>query len=260
MSFSRNIEFHDVFPQGWRATVRPYLQQGAEGNPGGEACRSRYTQDRSRYATVSDQDEAAIKEIVKRDFGPKIFPFARCMKDDVKRSIDCRVKNIVMEVSTSDHLLKYAYKWTPEKAIELSIESTLYARDNGMYVCFFTIDGTRTGIDEYLDLIEKIVKEGHKDELTVVDTMGGLHTHAVPFLIKKVKERIPNKPIGIHFHDDFGRGIASVNVYLDMIGVQIDDNDKKLEMVGMIKKKAFEKSGLLTLDEFKDIAHKVLDR
>jgi hypothetical protein len=31
-------------------------------------------------------------------------------------------------------------------------------------------------------------------------------------------------------------------------------------MVGMIKKKAYEKSGLLTLDEFKEIAHKVLDR
>jgi isopropylmalate/homocitrate/citramalate synthase len=34
---------------------------------------------------VSAQDEAAIKEIVKRNLGPEIFAFARCMKEDVKR-------------------------------------------------------------------------------------------------------------------------------------------------------------------------------
>ena len=129
------------------------------------------------------------------------------MKDDVKRALDCGVKSIVMEVPTSDHLLKYAYRWEVQKAIDVSIESTLYARDNGMYVSFFTIDGTRTGIDEYLDLIELIAENGHMDELTVVDTMGGLMPQAVPFLIKKVKERISDKPIGIHFHD-FGLGAA----------------------------------------------------
>jgi hypothetical protein len=110
---------------------------------------------------VSDQDEGAIKEIVRRNLGPEIFAFARCMKDDVKRALDCGVKSIVMEVPTSDHLLKYAYRWEVQKAIDVSIESTLYARDNGMYVSFFTIDGTRTGIDEYLDLIELIAENGY---------------------------------------------------------------------------------------------------
>jgi len=33
------------------------------------------------------------------------------------------------------------------------------------------------------------------NELTVVDTFGGLNPHAVPYLIKKVKERINDKPI-----------------------------------------------------------------
>ena len=163
---------------------------------------------------VSEQDEAAIREIVRRNLGPKIFAFARCMRNDIKRALDCGVKNIVMEVPTSDHLLKYAYKWTAQKAIDLSIDATLYARDNGMYVSFFTIDGTRTDIDEYLDLIGKIASEGHMDELTIVDTMGGLNPHAIPFLVKRVKERIPDKPIGIHFHDDYG--LASANTIIGL--------------------------------------------
>ena len=35
---------------------------------------------------VSPSDEAAIKEIVKRNLGPQIFAFSRCMVDDVKRA------------------------------------------------------------------------------------------------------------------------------------------------------------------------------
>src|ERR1700756_747428 len=34
---------------------------------------------------VSPSDQSAIKEIVKRNLGPQIFAFSRCMVDDVKR-------------------------------------------------------------------------------------------------------------------------------------------------------------------------------
>ncbi|MDD3850828.1 MAG: pyruvate carboxyltransferase, partial [Firmicutes bacterium] len=46
------------------------------------------------------------------------------------------------------------------------------------------------------------------DALAAVDTFGGLNPHAIPYLIKKTKERI-NKPIEVHFHDDYGLGSAN---------------------------------------------------
>ena len=57
---------------------------------------------------VSPPDEAAIKEIVKRDLGPEIFCFSRCMVDDVKRAVDCGVRGIVMEIPASAHLIEHA--------------------------------------------------------------------------------------------------------------------------------------------------------
>ena len=36
---------------------------------------------------VSPSDEAAIREIVKRNLGPEIFAFSRCMVEDVKREL-----------------------------------------------------------------------------------------------------------------------------------------------------------------------------
>ena len=158
---------------------------------------------------VSPQDAAAITEIVKRNFGPQIFSFARCMKEDVKRSVDCGVKAIVMEVPASEHILQYAYKWDLERAVALSVEATQYAKAQGLYTVFFPIDGSRADMQWFLDLIERVATEGHMDALVCVDTFGGLAPSACGYLIRKIKERIPTKPIEVHFHDDFGIGAAN---------------------------------------------------
>ncbi len=157
---------------------------------------------------VSEHDEAAIREIVKRDLPAEIFAFARCMKEDVKRAVDLGVEGIIVEIPSSGHVIKYAYQWPLEKAIDLSIEATQYAKENGLYTVFFPIDASRAEIDWFLDLIVKVATEGHMDALGVVDTFGGLAPHTVKYLVKKIKERI-DKPLEAHFHDDFGMGAAN---------------------------------------------------
>ena len=157
---------------------------------------------------VSPSDQAAIKEIVKRKLGPQIFAFSRCMVDDVKRAVDCGVSGVVMEVPSSQHIIQYAYKWPLEKAIDLSIESTAYAHQQGLEVVFFPIDFTRAEINWVLDLILRVAKEGHMDALALVDTFGVLAPHAIPYLVREVRKRI-NKRLEAHFHMDFGMGVAN---------------------------------------------------
>ena len=157
---------------------------------------------------VCRQDEEAIKEIIKRNLGPDIFVFARCTREDVLRAVDCGAKHIVVEIPASEHILKYAYRWELERAIDLSIEATLCAKENGLYTVFFPIDGSRAGMDWFLDLIVKVAAEGHMDALACVDTFGGLNPSASAYLIKSIKARI-NKPVEVHFHDDFGLGAAN---------------------------------------------------
>ncbi len=148
---------------------------------------------------VSPMDEAAIKEIVKRDLGSEIFCFTRCMVDDVKRAVDCGVRGIVIEIPASAHLIEQAYKWPLEKAIDLSIKATAFAKEQGLYTVFFTIDGTRTDVNWLLDLIDRVSKEGHMDAFTLVDTFGVLSPQGATYFTKKVKERV-SKPLEIHFH------------------------------------------------------------
>jgi len=209
MQFSPNIEFHDVSLRDGEQQAGLIFNKEEKIVLAEKLAELGIQRIEAGMPVVSDQDAEAIREILKRNLGPKIFAFARCMKEDVKRSVDLGIKNIVLEVPASDHIIEHASRWEFEKAIEVSIEATLYAKENGMYVSFFTIDGTRAEIDDYLTIVERVAAEGHMDELTVVDTFGGLNPHSVPYLIKKVKERVTDKPIGVHFHDDFGLGAAT---------------------------------------------------
>jgi isopropylmalate/homocitrate/citramalate synthase len=157
---------------------------------------------------VSPNDEAAIREIVKSDLDAEIFCFCRCMVNDVELAADCGVDGIVIEIPSSQHLIEKGYKWPLEKAVELSVKATSFAKEKGLYTVFFTIDATRSDINWLLDLVENVAKEGHMDAFTLVDTFGVMSPQATTYFTKRVKERI-SKPLEIHFHSDFGMGVAN---------------------------------------------------
>ena len=157
---------------------------------------------------VSPNDEAAIREIVKCNLDSEIFAFCRCMVNDVDLAADCGVDGIVIEIPASEHLLSQGYKWPLEKAIDLSIQATKHAKEKGLYTVFFTIDATRSDLKWLLGLIDQVATEGHMDAFTLVDTFGVVSPHAATYFTKKVKERV-SKPLEIHFHSDFGMGVAN---------------------------------------------------
>lgn len=163
---------------------------------------------------VSPRDEAAIREIVKRNLSSQIFCFCRCMVDDVKLAADCGVSGIVIEIPSSAHLIEQGYRWPLEKAVDLSIKATAFAKTQGLYTVFFTIDATRSDMSWLLDLVDRVASEGHMDAFTLVDTFGVLCPQAATYFTKAVKKRI-SKPLEIHFHSDFGMGVANtVNAVL----------------------------------------------
>ena len=158
---------------------------------------------------VSPQDEAAIKDIVQADLGPKVYAFARCMVDDVHKARDCGVSGVVVEIPSSGHIIERAYGWELDRAIKLSIEATLAAEEAGLDTVFFTIDSSRAEFDWYLDLVERVATEGHMDALALVDTFGGVSPQAIPVWVDEVRKRLPEVRLEAHFHDDFGLAVAN---------------------------------------------------
>jgi hypothetical protein len=61
------------------------------------------------FPSVSKRDFEAIKEIAHLGLSSKVVAFARCLKSDVDAALRCDVDGIMMEVPSSDHLIKYGY-------------------------------------------------------------------------------------------------------------------------------------------------------
>ena len=157
---------------------------------------------------VSPQDRAAISDIAALGLKAEIFGFARCIPSEVKVIKDCGCTGIVIEIPASDHMIKHGYGWPIERAMKASIETTLAAKEAGLYTVFFTIDSTRTELSRFLDICEQVATEGHMDALTMADTMGGTTPDAYAYVVKKVIERL-KKPVEAHCHMDFGLGVAN---------------------------------------------------
>ena len=157
---------------------------------------------------VSAQDKAAISDIAALGLKAEIFGFARCIPAEVKVIKQCGCKGIVIEIPASDHMIKYGYGWPIERAMKASIETTLAAKEAGLYTVFFTIDSTRTELSRFLDIVEQVATEGHMDSLSMADTMGVTTPDAYAHVVKKVIERL-KKPVEAHCHMDFGLGIAN---------------------------------------------------
>jgi len=157
---------------------------------------------------VSPQDRAAISDIAALGLKAEIFGFARCIPSEVKVVKECGCTGIVIEIPASDHMIQHGYGWPIERAMKASIETTLAAKEAGLYTVFFTIDSTRTELNRFLDICEQVATEGHMDALTMADTMGGTTPDAYAYVVKKVIERL-KKPVEAHCHMDFGLGVAN---------------------------------------------------
>src|SRR5712671_7426431 len=93
---------------------------------------------------VSPQDKAAIQDIAALGLNAEVFAFARCIPEEIKVVKDCGCKGVVVEIPVSDHMITNAYGWSVDRALKSSIDTTIAAREAGLYTVFFTIDATRT--------------------------------------------------------------------------------------------------------------------
>jgi isopropylmalate/homocitrate/citramalate synthase len=157
---------------------------------------------------VSEQDKAAIQDIAALGLKAEVFAFSRCIPEEIKVVKACGCSGVVVEIPASDHMIKNAYGWSVDRAMKASIDTTLAAREAGLYTVFFTIDATRTEVGRFLDIVDQVATEGHMDALTMADTVGGCTPDAIGHVVKKVIERL-KKPVEIHCHQDFGLGVAN---------------------------------------------------
>ena len=159
------------------------------------------------FPRVSPEDAEAIQLMQKAGVKAELWGFSRAVKADVDELVRLNLHYSVIEAPTSDIKLK-AYGITRDEVLRRIREAVSAARQAGITVAFFAVDGTRTDLD-FLKSVYMTALEAGAKEVVVVDTIGACGPEAAEFLTREVRGWVgSNVPVHWHGHNDFGMATA----------------------------------------------------
>ncbi len=207
-SFPKNIvHFYDTTLRDGEQTVGVVLSPQQKLEIARELDRMGVSRIEAGFPRVSPDDAAAIQLMQSAGIKAELWGFSRAVKADVEELVRLGLHYSVIEAPTSDIKLK-AYGISRDEVLRRVTEAVSFAKQNGIKVAYFAVDGTRTDL-EFLKRVYLTSLEAGAAEIVVVDTIGACGPEAAEFLVRQVREWIgPDIPLHFHGHNDFGMATA----------------------------------------------------
>ena len=159
------------------------------------------------FPRVSADDAEAIQLMLKAGLRAELWGFSRAVRADVQEVVRLGLQASVIEAPTSDIKLR-AYGISRDEVLTRVTDSVSFAKQNGIRVAFFAVDGTRTD-PEFLRKVYLASLQAGAAEVVVVDTIGACGPEAVEYLVRQVCQWVGSGvPVHFHGHDDFGMATA----------------------------------------------------
>jgi len=159
------------------------------------------------FPRVSVEDAEAIQLMQEASIKAELWGFSRAVKADVEELVRLNLRYTVIEAPVSEIKLK-AYGLSREEVLRLIRDAVSAAREAGITVAFFAVDGTRTDL-EFLRTVYLSALDAGAKELVVVDTIGACGPEAAEYLTRQVCEWAgKDVPVHFHGHNDFGMATA----------------------------------------------------
>jgi len=133
---------------------------------------------------------------------------ARGVISDIDAVLKTGAKGVHLVIPSSDLHLKYKLKKTREEILEITSDTTKYAKNHGLKVELSAEDATRSDLDFLTRMFKAGVAAG-ADRLCPCDTVGILIPEKTSELYSELKKRIRKVPLSVHCHDDFGLAVAN---------------------------------------------------
>jgi isopropylmalate/homocitrate/citramalate synthase len=159
------------------------------------------------FPRVSPEDAEAIRLMQKAEIKAELWGFSRAVKADVEELVRLGLRASVIEAPTSDVKLK-AYGIARDEVVRRITDAVGAAKQNGITVAFFAVDGTRTDLD-FLKRVYLSALEAGAKEIVVVDTIGACGPEAAEYVVSQVCSWVgKDVPVHWHGHNDFGMATA----------------------------------------------------
>jgi len=138
---------------------------------------------------------------------------ARGVIGDIDAVLKTGAVGVHLVIPSSDLHLEYKLKKSREEILEITENTTQYAKDHGLKVELSAEDATRSDLDFLTKMFKAGVAAG-ADRLCPCDTVGVLIPEKTSELFSELKKRLSNVPLSVHCHDDFGLAVANSIVAL----------------------------------------------
>jgi len=159
------------------------------------------------FPRVSAEDAEAIQLMLKANLKAELWGFSRAVRADVEELVRLGLRASIIEAPTSDIKLS-AYGISRDEVLRRVSDAVSFAKQNGITVAFFAVDGTRTDLD-FLKRVYLAAMDAGAKEIVVVDTIGACGPEAVEFLVREVCAWVGKEvPVHFHGHNDFGMATA----------------------------------------------------
>jgi isopropylmalate/homocitrate/citramalate synthase len=166
------------------------------------------------YPGLSEQDKVAIKKIANEGFQQAtIAASSRILKSDIDACLECGIRDISVNTPYNDLQLQFRLNMTRNEVLRRAVETVEYAKKHGATVNFMLEDGSRTPLQDILEICEAVLKVG-ADRLVIADMVGFLRPLSMRYLLSHVRDELHGRlkksiPLGIHCHNDFGLATAN---------------------------------------------------
>lgn len=157
------------------------------------------------FPRVSDADREAFRAIAADGLRAEIWGFSRAHPKDLEALVELGVHAAVVEAPVSDGKLA-AYGMTRDSVLGRIVDAVRFARDAGVHVAFFGVDGSRAE-PGFLQQVNGEAIEAGAQEIVMVDTIGVATPERAADMVRSASGF--GVPVHWHGHDDFGLATAA---------------------------------------------------
>ncbi len=166
------------------------------------------------FPAISEDEKRTVKRIVNESFShAQLTASAEPTKNSINACLESGIKQITIESPINGLNLQYKLKITKEQGVKRIAEGIEYARKHGVTVNFNLMDGTRTPLEDIIQVFEAAANAG-AIRLGIADSVGFIRPLSMRYLISHVRDGLPEAvkkkaDLSVHCHNDFG--LASAN-------------------------------------------------
>jgi isopropylmalate/homocitrate/citramalate synthase len=165
------------------------------------------------WPIISSDDREVAKELVKlrhNGHNTKVFFLCRWDEKEVDFAAENGADGIIIECPGSPWFGKIIWDLDENQMIQKLVKVVRHAKKYGLYVSAMPWEVTRAPMDFLERLYKSVANDAGTDQITYADSMGFGVPWTNTYMIRKIREWVPNVTVAMHTHNDFGIATAAM--------------------------------------------------